>query len=111
MPPAYPTGAALPPRAYVVGGGSDNVTVIDTSSHQVIGQVVVGDEPMLPALSPDGRLLLVTNRDSMNATVIDTASLTVVHTVDVQDGASGCAFSTDGTLAYVANEYSHTVSF
>lgn len=101
---------ALEPRAYAVCSGAGRVAAIDTAAHAVIGEVAVGDEPMLAALSPDHATLLVTNANSRDVAVIDTAALTVARTVAVADGAAGCAFSPDGARAYVANEHDHTVS-
>lgn len=101
---------ATPSRAYAVCSGAGRVTAIDTAAHEAIGEVAVGDEPMLAALSPDGATLLVTNANSRDVTVIDTATLTATRTVAVGDGAAGCAFSPDGSRAYVANEHDHSVS-
>ncbi len=94
----------------MVGGGTDDVTVIDTSTHEVVARVPVGDEPMLAALSPDGRRLLVTNRDSQDVSVVDVETLEPIRRVELQDGPAGCGFSPDGSRAFVANEYAHTVS-
>lgn len=43
----------------MVNAGTDDVSVIDIRSHEVIATIAVGEEPMMAALSPDRRHLSI----------------------------------------------------
>lgn len=45
----------------MTSGGSDNVSIIDTKTNNVIATVPVGDDPVGVAITPDGTKLYVTN--------------------------------------------------
>ncbi|PRC61731.1 hypothetical protein C6A85_06950, partial [Mycobacterium sp. ITM-2017-0098] len=74
--------------------------------------------PSALALSPDGRLLYVTNRGSNSVSVIDAATFTRIDantsmfTKDIRVGSapSALALSPDGRLLYVTNRGSNSVS-
>src|SRR5947199_25309 len=60
-------------RAYVANGGSNNVTVIDTTSNTVVGAPIpVGIFPNGVGVDPTVHRAYVVNRGSTAVTVIDT---------------------------------------
>ncbi|WP_180235484.1 YncE family protein, partial [Bacillus cereus] len=64
-----PFGVAITPDgsfAYVINGGSGNVSVIDISTNTVVATVPVGSNPRLVAITPDGSFAYVTNGGSDN---------------------------------------------
>ena len=67
--------------AYVTNSGSNNVSVIDTSTNTVTATIAVGNVPEGVAVSPDGTRAYVPNLVDSTVSVIDTASQTVVATV------------------------------
>ncbi|PEQ45635.1 YncE family protein, partial [Bacillus cereus] len=67
--------------AYATNSGSNNVSVIDTSTNTVVATVLVGNSPFGVAITPDGNFAYVTNSGSNNVSVIDTSTNTVVATV------------------------------
>jgi len=73
------TGFAQP-FAYIANSGTNNVSVIDTSTNTVATTVNVGVEPISAAVTPDGKFAYVTNFSSDNVSVIDTSTNTVVTT-------------------------------
>ncbi len=68
-------------RAYLTAAGPaspDRVYVLDLVNGRLEASIVVEDEPVSVAISPDGKSLVVANYASNSATLIDTATLTVV---------------------------------
>src|SRR5687768_13731788 len=55
---------------WVVNPGADSVSVIRTSSNQVVETVRVGEEPASIALDPNNRYAFVANADGADVTVI-----------------------------------------
>lgn len=125
----YPHGVALSPdesRLYVANYGADSVTVIDTTSHLVIGTVSVGHIPIGVTASPNGTRIYVACHDG-SLWSVDAATLTVLQSVAITGGfnsldgitasADGSAlfvtdygFGGNGTLVYVVNAVSMAVS-
>lgn len=78
-------------RVYVTNEGSNNVSVIDTSTNNVIATVNVGINPNGIAVTPDGKKVYVANHYSNNVSVIDTALNKVTATLNVENGSTGVA--------------------
>ena len=104
-------GAASCGYAYVTNaGGSNTVSVIQTSTNTVVATVTVGTNPENVAVTPDGSYAYVTNFGNMNVSVIRTSDNTVVATVAVDMGPDGVAVTPDGGHVYVTNNGSNNVS-
>ncbi|MFF9650553.1 Ig-like domain repeat protein [Streptomyces sp. NPDC014622] len=88
--------------------GSNDVSVIDTSSNTVTTTIAVGSVPFGVAITPDGLHAYVTNSGSNDVSVIDTSSNIVTTAVPVGSLPLGVAIT--GTSAYVANNGDGTVS-
>ncbi|MDO8750984.1 MAG: hypothetical protein Q7K03_07560 [Dehalococcoidia bacterium] len=97
------TAEVPPPYAYVANLGSDNVSVIDTSTDTVIATIAVGDLPYGVAANPAGTRVYVTNFVSNTVSVIDTSTNTVVATIAVGTGPNDPVVSPDGSRLYVPN--------
>src|ERR1700686_4539865 len=82
--------------AYVANGGSDNVSVIDTSNNTVVATVPVGSNPYGVAITPNGNYAYVTIFGGTYVSVIDTSNNTVVATVPVGPGPAGVAITPNG---------------
>ncbi|MBZ5609301.1 MAG: beta-propeller fold lactonase family protein [Acidobacteriia bacterium] len=93
------------PRVYFANLNGNAVDVLDTGTYSFIAHVGVGQKPRGVALTPDRRLLFVSNSASASMTVVDAASLQVTATIALPAGSSpyGIAFTPDGASAYVAN--------
>lgn len=59
------------------------VSIIDTSTNNVIGTIEVGNYPYGIAVNPDGTKVYAANYGSNNVSVIDTSTNTVTATVPV----------------------------
>jgi len=82
---------------------SNSLTVIDTSTEQVIATVPVGTHPQDVTWAPDGRHLYVTNVDSDNMTVISSDGYRATATIPTGDAPTSVAVLPDGQHAYVSN--------
>ncbi len=100
----------------VIAPGS--VSVIDTTTLQVVATIPVHLAPFGVAVTPDGTQVFVTNTASDDVWVIDTGSAVsdpsnaVLGTIDLDGGSSprGIAITRDGMTAYVANNGTDSVS-
>jgi len=68
----YVGTSSAEPYAYIANSRSNNVVVIDVSTHEVVDTVGVGVFPQGVAVTPDGQLVYVVNESSDNVSVIDT---------------------------------------
>ena len=75
---------------------------IDTARLEIDRVYPVGPVPKSLAVTPDDRLLLVSNWCGFDVTVIDLATHETVATVDVGRHPRGIAITGDGKTAYVA---------
>jgi YVTN family beta-propeller protein len=107
---AAPVSQALARDAYVVNGGSNSVSVIDTDKNMVESTIAVGTGPDQVAITPDGQSAYVTNTGSNSVSVINTGGKKVVATIPVGMSPEGIAITPDGSRAYVANSGSDNVS-
>ena len=96
--------------AYVANLNSNNLSIIDTESDQVVGTVNAGPTPRDVDATPDGRYLLVVNQSTNTVTVLDASNYSVIASIPV--GTFPCAISIapDGSAAYVTNRMSNDVS-
>ena len=74
------------PYAYVPNEGSGTISVIDTASDAVVGEIRTGGKPRGIALNPKTRLLYVSDSPSSSLKVIDVANRSVVSQISL--GAS-----------------------
>ena len=104
-------GVAVRPdglRAYVASFFSSSVSVINTSTNEVVATVAVGDYPQWVAVSADGSRVYVASGDG-SVSVINTTTNTSALVGSV-DSPAGVAVSPDGSRLYVANSSSDSVS-
>ena len=102
----------LPGRAYVANSGSNNVTVIDTTTNTVVGAPIpAGTNPIGVGVDPTVHRAYVANLNSDNVTVIDTTTNTVVG-VPIPAGSIPNGVGVDPTVhrAYVTNNGSNNVT-
>jgi YVTN family beta-propeller protein len=94
-------------NAYVANFGSEDVSVIDTATKQVVGTIKVGGRPKGIAITPDGKTAYVANFGSEDVSVIDNATKQVIGTIKVGEETFAIAISPDGKTAYVATGLEH----
>ena len=90
---------------YVVDARDNTVSVIDTSTNQVVKTIAVATTPASVVGSPDGSLVYVGGAESM--TVIDTATRTAILTTRTDPTPEGyptiVALSSDGSRVYISD--------
>ncbi|RMF84867.1 MAG: hypothetical protein D6736_18485 [Nitrospinota bacterium] len=94
----------------VSGQGSNQVSVIDTTTNAVIATIDVGGGSHHAAISPDGKWVLVTVPSRGGIAVIAVATNTLAAFIPTGKIANYVVVSPDGTRAYVSNKGEDTVS-
>src|SRR5436309_374668 len=118
-----PFGIAITPNgafAYVSNTGaicdlcpiaqSGSVSVIDTTTYNVVATIPVGRWPAGVAFTPDGAFSYVANFNSNTVSVINTVTNTVTATIGVGTEPLFVAITPNGAFAYVTNYASNNVS-
>jgi YVTN family beta-propeller protein len=94
---------------YVANSGSDDVTIVDTASDQVIATAATGRRPLLPCVAPDGKFVYLPSGPDRTVTVLR-AGGEFVKTIPVGAAPHDIVVSPDNRWAYQPNSASHTVS-
>jgi uncharacterized protein (TIGR03437 family) len=95
--------------AYVANLGSNNVSVINTTSNSVVATVNVGSQPNGIAITPDQTRAYVANGGG-EVWVLATAGNTVLAKLSLGGYPTAVAITPDGTRAYVTRTNSNNVS-
>src|ERR1700682_3623573 len=82
----------------------DGIAVVDLATGQMVGRLPGGPDPESFDLSPDGKLLYVSNEDAAALSVVDIAARRVVRTVKVGAEPEGVTVAPDGKAIYVTSE-------
>ncbi len=101
----FPSGGIEPVRvsfhpgnnqAWVSNRGSRTVTVLDATSHEVLGEIALGGEPRSIRFSSDGHHAYVLSPVSQQVFVIDVATRRMIEAIEAGSGPSGLAWSRHG---------------
>jgi YVTN family beta-propeller protein len=90
------------PRLFVVNTPDDRVSIIDTLTLELLGEVPVGLEPVSLAVRPGTVEVWVANHLSDTVDVIHPGRRVVTSTIPVGDEPAAIAFTPDGARAYVS---------
>jgi YVTN family beta-propeller protein len=88
---------------YIANSNDNTVSVMDTSTNNVVATVSVGNNPVGLAVTPDGTAVYVANSGDNTVSVINSATNTVVATVPVGNQPYAVSVTQDGTSVDVAN--------
>jgi YVTN family beta-propeller protein len=103
-----PTFVSVSPddkRLYVACNYGNSLQVWDAAALTLIKEVPVGTGAYNAEPSPDGKLVLVTNKKDQSVSLIDAATLVEVARIPTSKKiVHGIAYSPDGRLAYVSAE-------
>ncbi|VTU35702.1 PQQ-dependent catabolism-associated beta-propeller protein [Variovorax sp. PBS-H4] len=88
---------------------SNEADVIDPASGKSVRRIPLGDEPEAFDISPDGKVIYVSNEDAGEASFIDAASGRKLRSVKVGAEPEGVKVSADGKTLYVASEVASLV--
>ncbi|MDR6855103.1 PQQ-dependent catabolism-associated beta-propeller protein [Variovorax guangxiensis] len=88
---------------------SNEADLIDPASGKSVRRIPLGDEPEAFDLSPDGKVIYVSNEDAGEASFIDAASGKKLRSVKVGGEPEGVKVSADGKTLYVTSEVASLV--
>ena len=90
--------------AYVATSGADALVAIDCASQQIVGRAQTGKRPMLARVAPDGKTVVVVNRDDATLQVFDASTLALRATIPVAAAPENFVIlqNSDGETAFVS---------
>lgn len=109
---AAPAHIALDPggdRAYTANQGDATMSVVDISTHTVVGSVPLSDAGYNILASPNGARVYVTT-ESGTLHIVDAGSLQVIATLQVGSGANGLAYDAATHTLYVSSIFDGTIT-
>ena len=103
-----PTFVSVSPddkRLYVACNYGNNLQVWDAAAFTLIKEVPVGKGAYNVEPSPDGKLIVVTNKKDQSVSLVDAVKLTEIARIPTSKKiVHGVAFAPSGKLAYVTSE-------
>ena len=106
-----PLAALAAPFAYVPNEGSGSLSVIDTATDQVVGEIAAGKEPRGIVVSADGRTVYVSDQPNNQLVVVDIASRKATGVIALGESPEGVGISPDGRWVAAAVEETNNVAF
>ena len=95
---------------YVSNEKDNTITVVDSTTMEVVKTVQVGQRPRGITISHDGKFIYLCASDDDTIEVIDTATLEIVGTLPSGPDPELFVLSPDGKTLYVANEDDNLVT-
>ncbi len=108
-----PADLALKPdggELFVCNAASDSISEVVTSTNDVGGAYMMGDDPVRGLVSRDNTLLYVANQRSQYVTIYSIDDGKRIGSVRVGDGPSALAFSANGYLLFAVDSRSGDVA-
>src|SRR5215813_10900698 len=108
-----------PPLVYVSNEESTEISLIDSSTDRLVGNIFVGKRPRGIKISPDGKSLFVAlsgspmappDRSADGIAVVDMAAGRLARTLSTGEDPESFDFTPDGKTLYVSNEDAGTVT-
>jgi YVTN family beta-propeller protein len=88
---------------------ADGIGVVDLATHKLVRTVQSGPDPESFDLSPDGKVLYVSNEDAAQVSVVNMETGTIQQRVDVAEEPEGVTMRPDGREVYVTCEATNEV--
>jgi YVTN family beta-propeller protein len=108
-----PLQLALKPdggELFVLNSLSDSISEVVTSTNDVGGAYMIGEDPVRGLVTSDNSLLYVANFHSQYVTIYSTEDGKRIGAIHVGDGPSAMAFSNSGLLLFVVDTRSGDVA-
>jgi YVTN family beta-propeller protein len=105
---AAPAGT---PLAYVPNEGSGSISIIDTSTDAVVGEIPAGKKPRGTVITRDGLTAYVSDQPNNRLLVVDLAQRRVTGDIALGESPEGVGLSPDGRWVVAAVEERHEVVF
>ncbi|OGP30682.1 MAG: hypothetical protein A2073_01195 [Deltaproteobacteria bacterium GWC2_42_11] len=97
-------------KIYVCNSATDRVSVINTTTFQILTNIPVGSKPIHLASDPKGKKVYVANYLSSDVAIIDTITNTVVGLINVEPRPIKIKVDEDGDKVYVISEATGNIS-
>ncbi len=97
--------------AVVSNEGSGTLSLIDTRSDEVVGEINAGGKPRGAALSTTTQRIYVSEQNSNGLLIVDLTSRSVVRKIDLGESPEGVYISSDGAWISAAVELANEVVF
>ena len=94
---------------YISNEEDAKASVYDPKTGALLAEIEVGIEPEGVAISPDGKIVIVTSESSNMLHLISVPSHTILRNILVGARPRSACFSLDGTVAYATSEISGEV--
>jgi YVTN family beta-propeller protein len=107
-----PEGSALSPdgkQLFVVNREGRKISIIDTASQAVAGEIATGNGPVRIAVTPDGRELVYALIHDKKVEFADIAARKATKAVALKGSPVSLSLSPDGKLAYASDQDGDTV--
>ena len=98
------------PLAYVSNEKSGTISIIDTATDQVLGEIRAGSKPRGAAVSADGRQLYVSDQPANALLLVDLATRNISGRIELGESPEGVSISADGRWVAAASELSNGVA-
>ncbi|WP_059172040.1 cytochrome D1 domain-containing protein [Bacillus sp. FJAT-27445] len=95
--------------AYVANVMSNDITLIDTQSLQIIATIPVGTIPNEVEPSKDDKFLYVANVIDGTVSIVDITKRKQIKTIRTGEGTHGLALSPDGKFLFASNRVSNDI--
>ena len=106
-----PAIASASPFAYVPNEKSGTISIIDTVTDSVVGEVKAGTKPRGRVARKDGKALYVSDQPTNSLLIVDLATKAVVGSVVVGESPEGVGISPNGDWVVVASEITNAINF
>lgn len=83
------------------GKAGTNITVINTRTNSIVGNITGLSSPVGMAVSPNGSILYVSSLESNNLSIVSLPSGKIIDQIDVGAPQGGATLSPNGTFLYV----------
>jgi YVTN family beta-propeller protein len=111
LPLLAASAASAPPLAYVANEGSGSLSIIDTTTDKVVGEIPAGQKPRGTVVTRDGLTAYVSDQPNNRLLVIDLAQRRVSGSIGLGESPEGVGLSPDGRWVVAAVEERHEVVF
>ena len=105
------SAALAAPFAYVPNEKSGTISIIDTATDTVVGDMPAGTKPRGLAVSHDGKELYVSDQPNNELVIVDLEKRVPVGQIDLGESPEGVGISPDGKWIIAASEISNSISF
>jgi DNA-binding beta-propeller fold protein YncE len=105
------TAQALANRAYIVARDSDELTVIDLDSLEIVGQLkTAGQDNHMAELNADFTKIYIDSAETHETIVIDAEDLEIIERVEVGTHPTHLSLAADRKLMFIMAEDDNTIS-